>query len=461
VSIRLRVVLATVLLAALAVGAADVATSLVLGRYVHRREATQVREIAQGVRAAVASGGRLNLPSLPGPTQPVLVEVLSRNGHVLERVAGKGASQVRLPADLRSHLDQPRQLSSRSGGPAAFDALALPVPGGRTVVAVISIRDDVHTLARLAVVELVAGVVVLVLLALAAAAVVTVSLRPLRRIAATADAIADGDLAARVPPAPRRSEVGRVASALNRMLGEIEAAFAQRDETEARLRRFLSDASHELRTPLTSIQGYAELFRRGAQERPQDLAKAMGAIEQEAERMATLVEDLLLLARLDETRPLEQQPVALDQLVEAAVESARAVEPDRPLLLDLPERPLVVTGDATRLRQVIDNLLTNIRRHTPAGTAASVALRTLDGQAVLTVEDSGPGIPEAERERVFDRFVRLDPARTRTSGGAGLGLAVVRSIVAAHGGSVRYRPASPHGSIFEVTLPTNRAAPLG
>jgi two-component system, OmpR family, sensor kinase len=461
VSIRLRVVLATVVLAALAVGAADVATSLVLGRYVQRRAETQVREMAQGAGALVASGGRLTLPSIPGPTGPVLVEVLSRNGHVLQRLAGKGASQVRLPVDLRSHLDQPRQLKGRSGGTDAFEAIALPATGGRTVVAVISIKDDVQTLARLAVVEFVAGVVVLVVLALAAAAVVTVSLRPLRRIAATADAIAEGDLAARVPPAPRRSEVGRVATALNRMLGEIESAFAQRDETEARLRRFLSDASHELRTPLTSIKGYAELFRRGAQERPQDLAKAMGAIEQEAGRMATLVDDLLLLARLDETRPVEQQPVPLDQLVEAAVESARVIDRDRTLLLELPERQLVVTGDAARLRQAIDNLLANIRRHTPAGTVATVALRGLDSQAVLTVEDSGPGIPEADRERIFDRFVRLDPARTRASGGAGLGLAVVRSIVAAHGGSVRYRTASPNGSIFEVTLPADRPAALG
>jgi len=460
VSIRLRVAIATVVLAALAVGAADIATSAALRRYVDRRAQTQVREVAQGARGVVASGRTLNLPNFPGTKQPVLIEVLNDNGEAVERVAGQDASQVRLPADFRLHLDQPRQLRKRSGGAAAFEAIALPVFDGRTVVAVISIRDDVQMLTRLRVVELIAGAAALLVLALAVAAVLTVSFRPLRRIAETADAIADGDLAARVPPASRRSEVGRVASALNRMLGEIEAAFAQRDETEARLRRFLADASHELRTPLTSIRGYAELFRRGAQERPQDLAKAMGAIEQEAERMAMLVEDLLLLARLDETRPIERQPVPLDQLVEAAVESARVVDPDRPVRIELAERPLLVTGDAARLRQVIDNLLANIRTHTPADAPAAVALEMLDGHVVLTVEDRGPGIPETEQERIFDRFMRLDPARGRASGGAGLGLAVVQSIVAAHGGSVRYRPANPNGSIFEVTLPADRATAL-
>lgn len=460
-SIRLRVVLATVVLAALAVLAADVATSLALGRYLDRRAQTQVRQIAQGARDVVGSGGKLALPNFRGSSLPVLVEILNRRGQVVERAASSGASEVNLPQGFTSQRDRPRRLEGRGGGPAAFEAIALPMSGGRTVVAVISIKDEVQTLARLALIELVTGVAALVVLAIAAAAAVTVSLRPLRRIAATADAIADGDLSARVPPTPKRSEVARVASAFNRMLTEIEAAFEQRDETEARLRRFLADASHELRTPLTSIKGYAELFRRGADERPQDLAKAMAAIEQEAGRMASLVDELLVLARLDETRPLEQQPVALDEVVEAAVESARAVDPERSWRLDLPDRPLLVSGDAERLRQVVDNLLVNVRRHTPPGTPASIALSALHGSVVLTVEDRGPGIPEAERERIFDRFVRLDPARTRASGGAGLGLALARSIVVAHGGSIRYRPADPTGSIFEVSLPADRDTPLG
>jgi two-component system OmpR family sensor kinase len=244
-----------------------------------------------------------------------------------------------------------------------------------------------------------------------------------------------------------------VATALNRMLSEIEAAFAQRDATESRLRQFLADASHELRTPLTSIRGYAELFRRGADQRPADLAKAMRAIEDEAIRMGELVEDLLLLARLDDARPLDRNAVALDDLVESAIEAARAVEPNRLLQFEFAARPIVVTGDGHRLRQAIDNLLANVRQHTPPGAPAFVSLRAASGRVILTVEDTGPGIPEAERERIFDRFFRPDAPRDRRLGGAGLGLAIVRSIVTAHGGEISARAALPHGSIFEIRLP--------
>jgi two-component system, OmpR family, sensor kinase len=283
--------------------------------------------------------------------------------------------------------------------------------------------------------------------------VLTRSLRPLRQIAATADAIAAGDLAARIPPAPKRSEIGRVATALNRMLGENEAAFAQRDATEERLRQFLADASHELRTPLTSIRGYAELFRRGADERPEDLAKVMRAIEDEAVRMSRLVEDLLLLARLDDARPLAHHPVVLDDLAERAIEAARAAEPDRLIQFEFAERPRVVEGDEGRLRQVLDNLLANVRQHTQADASAYVSLHADGDHVILTVEDTGPGIADEDRELVFDRFARPDTARGREHGGAGLGLAIVRSIVAAHGGTISVRSANPHGSIFEVHLP--------
>jgi two-component system OmpR family sensor kinase len=237
------------------------------------------------------------------------------------------------------------------------------------------------------------------------------------------------------------------------MLAENEAAFAQRDATEERLRHFLADASHELRTPLTSIRGYAELFRRGAAERPEDLAKVMRAIEEEAARMSRLVEDLLLLARLDDARPLERHSVALDDLAERAIEAARAAEPGRLIQFEFAERPLVIEGDAARLRQVIDNLLANVRQHTPADAPAYVSLRAAGDQVVLTVEDTGPGITAGDRELVFGRFARPDAARGREQGGAGLGLAIVRSIVTAHGGAIGIRSSNPHGSIFEVRLP--------
>jgi two-component system OmpR family sensor kinase len=313
----------------------------------------------------------------------------------------------------------------------------------------------VSTLAQLFHLNFFVGGVVLGLLALVALVVLTRSLRPLRQIAATADAIVAGDLAARVPLAPKRSEIGRVATALNRMLGENQAAFAQRDATEERLRQFLADASHELRTPLTSIRGYAELFRRGASERPEDLATVMRAIEDEAARMSRLVEDLLLLARLDDARPLEHLPVALDDLAERAVEAARAAEPDRLIQFEFAERPLVIEGDESRLRQVIDNLLANVRRHTPADASAFVSLRPAGDHVILAVEDTGPGIAFADRELVFGRFARPDAARGLEEGGAGLGLAIVRSIVTAHGGTITIRSAHPQGAVFEVRLPVH------
>jgi len=179
----------------------------------------------------------------------------------------------------------------------------------------------------------------------------------------------------------------------------------------------------------------------------------MRAIEDEAARMTHLVEDLLLLARLDDARPLERQPVALDDLAEASVDAARAVEPDRLFQFEFAERPTLVEGDGARLRQVLDNLLANVRSHTPPASPVVVALRTDGDRVLLTVEDSGPGVLPAERERIFDRFSRPDMHRARESGGAGLGLAIVRSIVTAHGGEIRVRAARPHGAIFEITLP--------
>ena len=382
----------------------------------------------------------------------MLVEVRNTQGKVTARVGTSEADDVRLPPHLLSHLGRSQEISGPESSRPAFRVIAVPATGG-TVIAAISVKSEVSTLASLVRLNLIVGTVVLAILAIVAAVVLTRSLRPLRRIAMTADAIAAGDLTARVPEASERSEIGRVATALNRMLSENEAAFAQRDATENKLRRLLADVSHELRTPLTSIRGYAELFRRGAGQRPEDLAKAMRAIEDEAARMGILVEDLLLVARLDEGRPLERKPVALDDLAEAAVDSARAVEPDRLLSFEFAERPLVVAGDRDRLRQALDNLLANVREHTPAGSPALLSLRADDNQVVLTVEDTGPGVPDSERERIFDRFFRPDSQRGREGGGAGLGLAIVRAIVTAHGGEISVRPARPHGSIFEIRLP--------
>ena len=452
-SIRLKVTLATVAIAAFAVGAADVTTFVLLRGYFSSRAQTSVRQIARAAVATLQDGRELTLNTFAGADRLVLVEVLSPQGKVRQHLGTSEAADVRIPSDLVLHPGRPREIEAPGRVGRAFEVIAVPAANGRTVVAAVSLKNEVNTLEHLFKLNFAVGGVVLALLALVALVVLTRSLRPLRQIAVTADAIAAGDLTARIPPAPKRSEIGRVATALNRMLGENEAAFAQRDATEERLRRFLADASHELRTPLTSIRGYAELFRRGADSRPQDLAKVMRAIEEEASRMSSLVEDLLLLARLDDARPIERHPVALDDVVARAIEAARAADSARVVEFEFTERPLVVEADESRLRQVIDNLLANVRQHTPVEARTFVSLRVVDQQAVLTVEDTGPGIPAADSELVFGRFSRLDAARGREQGGAGLGLAIVRSIVAAHGGVVEVRSARPHGAIFEVRLP--------
>jgi two-component system OmpR family sensor kinase len=457
-SIRLRVTLATVVLAGLAVGAADVTTFMLLRDYFDKSAATSVRQVSNTAVAALTSGKTIALPTFSGTDRPVLVEVRDKKGKLVARTGTSEAAQVRLPADLLSHPGRPRQIDiPGQSGPPAFEVLAVRTPSGETVVSVVSLSTEATTLEHLFKLNLIVGVIVITLLAIVAAILLGQSLRPLRRIAATADQIAAGDLTARVPAAPKRSEIGRVATALNRMLAEIETAFGQRDATETRLRQFLADASHELRTPLTSIRGYAELFRRGADHRPEDLAKAMRAIEDEATRMTLLVEDLLLLARLDDVAPLERSRVAVDDVVESAIEAARVVEPDRLLQFEFADRPIVVMGDARRLRQVFDNLLANVREHTPPDAVAFVSVRTAGDEVIVSVEDTGPGIPVRDQELVFDRFFRPDAPRERRLGGAGLGLAIVRSIVTAHGGEIGVRPAVPHGSIFEIRLPATSA----
>jgi two-component system OmpR family sensor kinase len=324
-------------------------------------------------------------------------------------------------------------------------------PSTCSVVVGIPLTDTESTLSRLRLTEGIVSLAVLLGLGFLSWWLVRRGLRPLERMGDTAGAIAAGDLTRRVEPAEDRTEIGRLGLALNSMLAQIEAAFEERRASEARLRRFVADASHELRTPLTSIRGYAELFRRGAESRPEDLAKSMQRIEDEASRMGVMVDDLLLLARLDQGRPLEREPVDLTKVVTDAVESARAIEPDRRIDLSV-NGAVSLTGDEGRLRQVVDNLLDNARVHTPKETRVSVGLATDGDSAVLRVADDGPGLTADTEARVFERFYRGDPARSRETGGAGLGLSIVAAIVEAHGGTVSVAP-SNGGTTFEVRLP--------
>jgi two-component system OmpR family sensor kinase len=328
-----------------------------------------------------------------------------------------------------------------------------------TLIVAIPLRDVTDALHRLLFIEAVVAAIVLLCIAVLAWLVVKLGLRPLQQMQETAGAIAAGDLSRRVETADEHTEVGRLGLALNQMLQHIEHAFDERAASEARLRRFVGDASHELRTPLTSIRGYAELFRRGAAERPEDLAKAMRRIEEEADRMGVLVDDLLLLARLDQGRPIERTPVDLTRIVGDAVDDARTVAPGRSIEYS-PNGAIIVPGDEVRLRQVMANLLQNAVRHTPADTPVHVRVTTDDADAIIEVRDEGPGMATEEAGRVFERFWRGDASRTRASGGTGLGLAIVAAIADAHGGSASVDTAPGQGATFRVHLPkTERPGP--
>ncbi|MBC6449864.1 sensor histidine kinase [Actinokineospora xionganensis] len=313
-------------------------------------------------------------------------------------------------------------------------------------------------------VGLVLGAVSLAGLTVAAVAGVVIvrrTLRPLDRMAATARRVAElpldkGEVALpdRVEAADTdpRTEVGQVGSALNKMLGHVANALAARHASETRVRQFVADASHELRTPLAAISGYAELARRQGDEVPAPIAHALSRVESEAARMTTLVEDLLLLARLDSGRPLFAEPVDLSRLVVDAVSDAQVAGPAHHWRLDLPADPVVVTGDEARLHQVVANLLANGRTHTPPGTTVTIGLSRTEHQVVLTVADDGPGIPADLRGDVFERFVRGDGSRSRAAGGTGLGLAIVAAVLHAHGGSVSV-DSEPGRTCLTVLLP--------
>ena len=315
--------------------------------------------------------------------------------------------------------------------------------------------DD--TLHQLLLVEIVVALSVLGAVFVLGLWLVRVGLRPLGRIEHTAAAIAGGDLSQRVENDDPRTEVGRLGGALNTMLGQIEEAFDERTASEQRLRRFVADASHELRTPLAAVRAYAELFDRGARERPDDLERAMTGIQRESRRMGLLVDDLLLLARLDQGRPLERKPVDLREVARDAVESAQTLDPGRELELDAPE-PVEVEGDRERLRQILDNLLANVRAHTPPGSAAAVHVLARDGEAVVEVADTGPGLSDDQLEHAFERFYRGDTSRSRDAGGAGLGLAIAAAIAESHGGSATVVNAGANGG---TGLTVRVVVPLG
>ncbi len=426
--------------------------------------------------------GRLSADVLAARDDPdVYMEVINDSGQVVfNDPSGSSASPdpapvlpKRLPvlAAPVSHVfgrnhgvyvpDRPSfQVSAVGSSGSHYRVQAVAVPGG-TLVDAITLDPTNQTLASLTRVELGVSIAVVLALLILVLWTVRIGLRPLDGMTSTARAIARGDLSRRIQRTDERSEVGRLGAALNGMLSQIEAAFRERSASESRLRRFVADASHELRTPLTSIRGYAELLRKGALADDEARTSASERIEHEAARMSLLVDDLLLLARLDQGRPFEPAPVDLGTIVEDAVDAASAIEPRRPISIESPAtgEDLVVDGDAARLRQVVDNLLRNAEVHTPPGTPVHVKVSRQGSLAVLSVSDEGQGIDTEEQARVFDRFYRGNEART--GGGTGLGLSIVAAIASAHGGNARVESVPGEGATFIVELPAPQSTAGG
>ncbi|MDO9354539.1 MAG: HAMP domain-containing sensor histidine kinase [Solirubrobacteraceae bacterium] len=383
-------------------------------------------QVGQSVTVANVSDDQLPAPNLPDDLVPD--ETLT-----VDAVSGDGRYRVRTELN---------PMSLAADGSPTMTVAAIPLAGTE------------EQLQQLVLVDAIVILVILGLLGLAASKLVSVELSPLRHIATDADAIAAGELDRRVAEAAPGTEVGRLGVALNAMLGRIEESFAERQASEDRLRRFLSDASHELRTPLASIRGYAELQRTGMIATDEERMVAVSRIEEQAARMGTLVEDLLALARLDEERAPATDLVELAMLARDAVADAGSLDPTRELSLEVEGDPLVL-GQEAKLRQVLTNLLGNAVAHTPEGTPIAVAVHTEGDFAVVDVDDTGLGIPAEARTKIFERFHREagGSARTRGPAGAGLGLAVVRGIVEAHGGTVVVSDAPTGGARFRVRLP--------
>jgi two-component system OmpR family sensor kinase len=486
-SLRARLLVGLVVLVAIGLAAAGVTT------YEEQRSFLFTRADQQAVASVFPVSAELGvlrprIPSgrgeplvpprggdLPGgrttfQTSGTYGELVDASGKVLQSHAftygQAAASPPALPAKFPiSPFESASQhlftVDSEAGASLRYRVLATAVPGRHEVLVVaVPLREVDQTLHRLIVVEALVGGGVILALVVLGWVVIRLGLRPLERIGRVASEIAHGDLSCRVSPASPRTEVGRLGLSLNEMLVQIERAFADRRESEDRLRRFLADASHELRTPLASIRGYAELFRLGATSDPEALARAMARIEAESTRMGVLVEDLLLLASLDQLPETRRIPVDLGELAVHAADDTRAIAPGRDVRLGR-SGSLLVLADPDQLRQVLANLTRNAVIHTPPDSPIELSVWRERNNAVLEVRDHGPGLPVHGADRVFGRFWRTEGGRSRGRGGAGLGLAIVEAIVHAQQGEVHAHNAPDGGAVFRVTLPImDRAAVL-
>jgi len=458
--LRVRLSIIAVVLVGAGLLVAGVATRLELRSFLLDRTDRQIRSSAPPVlgyliRGDTDPGAREQvLGVLPPGSYAALVSAdgtIVRSLRVGTGVPGSALAERAVEApNGASSAGGYRIVVITSGGTGPGPQLA---PGAKLVIAM-PLSDVNSTLNQLVLLEVVVGLAVLAGVAALAYFLVRRELRPLERIEGTAAAIAAGDLSQRVDGENGSTEVGSLARSLNAMLEQIEAAFEERRRSEERLRRFVGDASHELRTPLTAVRGFAELFRHGAATRPADLALAMDRIESEGSRMSVLVDDLLLLANLDQGRPLELGPVDLENVLGEMISDHALLHPGWPIYLAV-DGDGEVRGDELRIRQAVANLLANVRAHTSEGTGVVVRLRTEGPDRLIDVEDSGPGIPGEHLEHVFDRFFRVDASRSRASGGNGLGLSITAAIAAAHGGRAEAFAREGGGTTFRIALPVD------
>ncbi|WKX20079.1 cell wall metabolism sensor histidine kinase WalK [Streptomyces sp. HUAS CX7] len=485
-TLRTRLVVASVALIAVVCAVIGTVTTVALRSHLYEQLDGQVHEVAMRVSGFKPPGDpdpggngphRLDLDEFvtrgPQPQGTVVAEV--RDGAVVDAAFGRkdddstdfsGMTAVSLTEAQRAELaGVPRDGRTHTVGITGLGDYRVEYRD--TYYAAVPTDDVTETISTLILVEASVTAAGLVAASLAGAVIVGVATRPLRRVAATAGRVSELPLHAgevnldeRVPESEcdPHTEVGRVGSALNRMLDHVHGALHARQQSETRVRQFVADASHELRTPLASIRGYAELTRRGGERVGPDTRHALGRIESEAGRMTLLVEDLLLLARLDAGRPLEFGRTDLVPLVVDTVSDARAAGLDHTWRLDLPDEPALVSADPARLQQVLVNLLGNARNHTPPGTTVTARVRGAGEWLCVDVEDDGPGIPAGLLPHVFERFARGDSARSRATGSTGLGLAIVQAVTAAHGGGVTVDSA-PGRTVFTVYLPAVRDRP--
>jgi len=473
-SLRSRLLLATLVVVAIGIGTSDFVAHASLKNYLIKQVDTQLTGVANGSvgrlnRAGIepnaneddANGSpfRIVRPLRGVPTE-TLVTLLDSNGNELGRLGGditNSSQTMRFNGFTTAKVAATKGLpftvkGVKDGGDTRAIAQVLPTGLGSIVVAV-SLAGVDRTLHEMTWLFLLISLIILVLIAFLSRFIIQISLRPLSEVEGTAAAIAAGDLSARLPDNNPKTEVGKLTRSLNTMLSRIEESFAVRVASESKLRQFVADASHELRTPLTAIRGFAELHRQGAVEGVEKTKELIGRIEKESIRMGSLVEDLLLLARMDEARPVSMEPVDLTHVLEECIASARAAGPDHPITADI-EPDIFVLGDNKRIHQAIANLLANARTHTPLGTKITVRAKSGKDDTRVSVSDEGTGLSPADQKKIFERFFRADPSRQRSSGeGSGLGLSIVDAIMKLHGGSVSVESELGRGATFTLTFP--------